>query len=94
MDIAGVTARMKLPSVTTTLSALAFIWCIAGYAAHGKAILAYPLAWFVLCAFFLVLNKAFDVVRAATAKPVAARAQVAASRPKAGKRTEEQVSAA
>jgi len=84
---------MKLPSVTTTLTTLVIIWCIAGVSAHGLAILAYPAAWSALCLFFVVLNKGFDVLYAPAASPVGAKRPAMADRA-AGVRTEEQISAA
>jgi hypothetical protein len=93
MNIAGATVGMKLPSVTTTLTILATIWCIAGVSAHGVAILAYPLAWFALCIFFLAFNKVFDLTQVGPAKSGVAKRPAMANRP-AGVLVEEQVSAA
>ena len=72
---------MKLPSVTTTLTTLATIWCVAGIAAHGVAILAYPLAWAALCVLFLALNKVFDLVTVTPTKSVVTKRPTPAARP-------------
>ncbi|MCA9245681.1 MAG: hypothetical protein KDA42_01170 [Planctomycetales bacterium] len=85
---------MKLPNVSTTLALLAILWGAAGVAAHGMAILAYPLAWLGLCLFFVTMNLGYDLVSVRNSAESTGRWPLFLSRSNEAVAAEEQASAA